>query len=119
MSTTVLIILVLVILLFGGGWYGYRGYGYQGLGGVVGLILIILLVLFLTGTLGTARAQVNRQPVPILKVSRAEPTPAPLVQEPPPLVSRQVRRRTMDGATRCEQIGETITCDNGYTRQVR
>jgi hypothetical protein len=116
-STTALIIIVLVLLLFGGGYWGYGRYGYNGLGGVVGLVLVILLILFLTGMLNTVHAQ-TRQPVPILKSSRmvtsVEPAPAPLV-------SRQVTiptARSMAGATRCEQIGTTITCDNGFTQQV-
>jgi hypothetical protein len=117
MTTTVLIIILLVLLLFGGGYWGYGRYGYNGLGGAVGLVLIILLILFLTGALNTVHAQA-RSPVPVLKPSRLvtgfEPAPAPLV-------SRQVTiptARSMEGATRCEQLGTTITCDNGFSQQV-
>jgi len=117
MSPIVLIIIVLVLLLFGGGYYGYNRYGYNGLGGVVGLVLIILLILFLTGTLSGVHAQA-RQPVPILKPTRLV---TGFESVPPSLMSRQVTiptARSMEGATRCEQLGTTITCDNGFTQQV-
>jgi hypothetical protein len=84
------------------------------------LILALLIMLFATVYLvvaqGYMEANAQQQPVPTLKPSRITADYQRLTAQPrTPIRGWQVFK----GATECVQTGGKLTCDNGYSMQVR
>lgn len=67
--------------------------------------------------LGTGVAVAQQAPVPILK--KSNPTVSGLPQSMPVTKQRPAGATSMAGAKRCEQVGNQITCDNGYRTTVK
>lgn len=87
---------------------------------VAGLVVAILLVLH-HGALAQAPAQLDpaRTPTPLRRaalpafvpVEASDSSAQPAAPAPPQLAPEW---RRFDGATRCEQVGARVVCDNGY-----
>lgn len=92
---------------------------------VAGLIVAVLLVLH-HSALAQAPAPLDpaRTPTPMLRrapmpVFIPVDEPAPAVRALPGSGSTAPSWQRFDGATRCEQVGERVVCDNGYRRSAR
>lgn len=80
------------------------------------VVLLIAAIIVILAKSGVANAQ--QKPVPILKPSKPAAA-APAVAPMPTPKRATAGWQAFKGATRCEQVGKLITCDNGYKQVVR
>ena len=79
------------------------------------VLLLLVAIIVIVMHAGIVNAQ---QPTPLPKQTRNEAQPLPPVKYRPARVATGGWQR-FQGATRCEQTGNTLVCDNGYRQTTR